>query len=291
MKFCINCGTQIPDAAKFCPSCGFKQPAPATNNGGSPATPASASVEPTKAEPMTPVAGNDDSSVQSTSTTVATGNQESQQPATAANAQTQPTTSTTGHVGSVVGATRSAGEQSTSQSQSDTTGADDVDQRVNADNVGKTAVDMVQSQIYFGPLTKDAAVVEHKVSLGYSNRMDNYVLASTPISWSEILTTLRGLLGLRSKTYIMAFEDGGVLLMGALGMQKFTGDDVFIESSRISDIQLEHYPLAPWDHMFLTIDGEVLELLVATRSAYGKAMWFSIPWHLRNAPKMLKYTK
>jgi|GEM_PF-4370853 len=224
MKFCINCGAEIPEDAKFCPKCGFKQPA----------------VENIEANNVQSLSEQDASAVE---------------------------------------------EKVPSEDDNESVAG-----RVMADNVGKSAKDMVQSQIYIGPLTKNTAIVEHKVALGYSDRSDNYVFAGTPIHLSEIVTSLRGLLGLKSKNYVMAFEDGGILLMGCLGMQRFTGDDIFIESNRISDMRLENFPLAQWDHMYLTVDNQGLELLIASIAVYGKAMWFMIPWHNRNAKKLLKYS-
>ncbi|MHA3067270.1 zinc ribbon domain-containing protein [Lacticaseibacillus saniviri] len=233
MKFCVNCGAEIPQDAKFCPKCGFKQPV------------------------LVDEQGKDSQEV----------NNEKQIPV----AEEHPSTA--------------LGEKPSNENSDES-----VAEHVVADNVGKSAKDMLQSQILVGPLTKDAAVVEHKVALGYSDRTDNYVFAGTPINLSEIVTSLRGFLGLKSKNYIMAFEDGGILLMGCLGMQKFTGDDIFIESSRISNMRLENFPLAQWDHMYLTVDDKELELLIASIAIYGRAMWFMIPWHNRNAKKLLKYS-
>ncbi|WP_261807348.1 zinc ribbon domain-containing protein [Lapidilactobacillus luobeiensis] len=257
MKFCIHCGQQLPETAKFCPNCGTEQPRSTEDDQEKNANDLELRQDPQERE-------------------ITVDQSEEQQ--LDRNTQNQ------------MGA--SAASQSSMAADSERTSSEnDVSDHLQKDTLGGSAKDVIAGQVYVGPLTKDAAVVAHKTELGYSQRTDNYVLAATPISLSEMLTTFRGILGLRSKNYIMCFEDQGILLMGTVGMQRFTGDDILIESNRISNIELEKYPLNAWDHMFLTVDGEVLELLVATSASYSKMTWFMVPWHPRNAKKMLQYTK
>jgi hypothetical protein len=47
---------------------------------------------------------------------------------------------------------------------------------------------------------------------------------------------------------------------------------------------LERRLLQDWDHMFLTVDGEEIELLIQNHT------FSMIPWHRKNAKKVLVYT-
>lgn len=268
MKYCINCGKQLPAEAKFCVFCGAQQH----------------SLE----APLAP-----SESAASAPGSVMQTNQEPVQ-STAQTAQTPPYTNTANQAPIHPSPVSPAQNQELSgPGQIQQPAPTDIAGRVAADNQNKSIGDMVKSQVMVGPLSKDAAIVQHKVELGYPARNDNFVLAGTPIEWKDIFTSLRGFTGMKSKNYIMSFEDGGVLLMGCTGLVSFNGDDILIESSRIGGIELEKYPLADWDHMYMTVDDQQIEFLIASISPIsGKMKWIlPAPWHVRNAPKLLHYTK
>ncbi|WP_318765131.1 zinc ribbon domain-containing protein [Lactiplantibacillus carotarum] len=135
-----------------------------------------------------------------------------------------------------------------------------------------------------GPLMKSANVIQHKVQLGYSDSATNFVYVATPLEWKDLLT-VGGLTGMSSQNYVMCFEPNGILLMGCIGLAKFNEDNHFIENADVDQIDLEKAALgAEWDHMYLVIKGETLELLVQHPT-------FSlIKWHRNNFKLNLNYT-
>jgi len=135
-----------------------------------------------------------------------------------------------------------------------------------------------------GPLMKTDNVVQQKVKLGYSDDATNFVYTATPLDWNQILT-VSGLTGMASQNYVLCFESTGILLMGCIGLAKFNDDNHFIPNEDISKIDLEKASLgAEWDHMYLEVKGEVLELLVQhPASSVTK-------WHRQNFKKNLTYT-
>lgn len=228
MKYCMECGQQIPIAAKFCPNCGAKQATTVTAN-----TVKVPEVDTVKKDNFDKEASKpvDDSSI--------TGSGNIQQELSTEKA----TNGTTDKVLSVV---------------------------------TKVGVDV-------GPLMKVDPILAKKAELGYSAKTDNFVYAATPIELKDLLT-IKGITGLKSQNYIMCFEDDGILMMGTIGMAKFNDDDHFIKNEQVQDIKLEKRLLQEWDHMFLTVDDEEIELLIQSPT------WSVIPWHRRNAKKVLVYT-
>lgn len=135
-----------------------------------------------------------------------------------------------------------------------------------------------------GPLMKADLVIQHKVELGYSDDPTNFVYTATPIDWSDLLT-VSGLVGLTSQNYVMCFEPTGIALLGCIGLAKFNDDNHFIKNEDIESIDLEKAVFgAEWDHMYITVKGEVLELLVQHPTLN------IIKWHRNNFKKNLTYT-
>jgi len=135
-----------------------------------------------------------------------------------------------------------------------------------------------------GPLMKTDIVVQKKVELGYSNNPDNFVYTATPLEWKQMLT-VGGLTGIASQNYVLSFESEGILLMGCIGLAKFNDDNHFISNEDINKIDLEKAAFgAEWDHMYLDIKGEMVELLVQHPTVS------MIKWHRNNFKKNLTYT-
>jgi len=126
--------------------------------------------------------------------------------------------------------------------------------------------------------------VQKKVELGYSNNPDNFVYTATPLEWKQMLT-VGGLTGIASQNYVLSFESEGILLMGCIGLAKFNDDNHFISNEDINKIDLEKAAFgAEWDHMYLDIKGEMVELLVQHPTVS------MIKWHRNNFKKNLTYT-
>lgn len=143
---------------------------------------------------------------------------------------------------------------------------------------------LTKSFLDVGPLMKTANVVQKKVELGYSDDPSNFVYIATPMDWKQILS-VGGLTGMASQNYVMSFEPAGILLMGCIGLAKFNDDNHFISNADIDKIDLEKPVFgAEWDHMFLEIKGESLELLVQHPTLSP------IIWHRQNFKKNLTYT-
>lgn len=135
-----------------------------------------------------------------------------------------------------------------------------------------------------GPLMRENAIIERKIELGYSSKSDNFVYVATPIDWSDLIT-IGGLTGMKSQNYVLSFEEDGLLLMGCIGMMKFNDDNHFIKNSDVTKMDLEKYPItSEWDHMYLEIDNQQLELLVQ------RPTFSVIKWHRRNFNNVLAYT-
>lgn len=146
----------------------------------------------------------------------------------------------------------------------------------------KNLVGMASKDVPFGPLANENTVAQEKVRLGYSNDVNNFVFAATPINWSDMVT-ISGLTGMKSQNYILSFEKSGLLLMGCDGLVKFNGDNHFIKNEDVEKIDLEKY-LSDWDHMYLQIDGDSVELLIQHPTLS------LIKWHRRNFKNVLMYT-
>lgn len=236
--YCINCGEQLPEGAKFCSFCGTKQPELKSKQ----------------------VLSDKEERMEDNSARELHNDEQKAKPTGSINSEQE----------------ENANEQGS------------VAEELSKDNSTKSTKDSVLSVVTkgvmdVGPLMKTNRVVEQKVSLGYPNRDDNFVYTATPIEWKDMLT-VTGITGLASQNYIMSFEDNGVLLMGCIGLAKFNDDNHFIKSEDIDDMQLEKYTLGDWDHMYWTVKGEEVELLVQHPT-------FSIiPWHRKNFNNVLMYT-
>lgn len=173
-------------------------------------------------------------------------------------------------------------------SQNNTSGGDEgqlqseLSANVDRGSTSKNLIGMVSKDIPFGPLANENAVAQEKVKLGYSDDVNNFVFAATPINWSDMVT-ISGLTGMKSQNYILSFEKNGLLLMGCDGLVKFNGDNHFIKNEDIEKIDLEKYP-SDWDHMYLQIDGDNVELLIQHPTLS------LIKWHRRNFKNVLMYT-
>ena len=153
---------------------------------------------------------------------------------------------------------------------------------VDRGSTSKNLVGMVSKDVPFGPLANENTVAKEKVRLGYSDDVNNFVFAATPIDWSDMVT-ISGLTGMKSQNYILCFEKNGLLLMGCDGLVKFNNDNHFIRNEDVEKIDLQKY-FGDWDHMFLQIDGDTVELLIQHPT-------FSlIKWHRRNFKNVLMYT-
>ncbi|KRM24219.1 zinc ribbon domain-containing protein [Latilactobacillus graminis] len=167
--------------------------------------------------------------------------------------------------------------------------SDQLQQTLSEGNVTSSATDtllglVAKDGMDVGPLMRERAIIDRKIELGYSDNPDNFVYVATPIDWSDLIT-IGGLTGMKSQHYIMSFEADGILLMGCIGMMKFNDDNHFIKNSDVTKMDIEKYPITnEWDHMYLEINNQQLELLVQ------RPTFSVIKWHRRNFKKVLTYT-